>query len=188
MEIILGSASPRRKELLKQMGFDFSILISDVEEIFDPATPPENVASVLAKLKAQSLKNKLTPGQLLICCDTTVILNNEVLGKPKSKNEATETLRSLSGKRHEVISAVCMIYGDKTIEFKDSTSIEFKTLKEGEIDFYIAEYQPFDKAGSYGIQEWIGHIGIFKIEGSYTNVMGLPTQLLYKEIQKLKSV
>ena len=90
MEIILGSASPRRKELLKQMGFDFSILISDVEEIFDPATPPENVASVLAKLKAQSLKNKLTPGQLLICCDTTVILNNEVLGKPKSKNELVE--------------------------------------------------------------------------------------------------
>tara|TARA_B100001287_G_scaffold90943_1_gene76195 strand:+ start:496 stop:1062 length:567 start_codon:yes stop_codon:yes gene_type:complete len=188
MEIILGSASPRRKELLKQMGFDFSVLISDVEEIYDPATPPENVASVLAKLKAQSLKNKLAPGQLLICCDTTVILNNEVLGKPKSKNEATETLRSLSGKRHEVISAVCMIYGGETIEFKDSTTIEFKILSETEIDYYIGHYKPFDKAGSYGIQEWIGHIAISKIEGSYTNVMGLPTQLLYEEMQKLKSV
>ncbi len=188
MEIILGSASPRRKELLKQMGFDFRILISDVEEVYDPSTPPEDVASVLAKLKAQFLKNKLGPRQLLICCDTTVILNNEVLGKPESTNEAKNTLRSLSGKRHEVISAVCMVYGDKTIEFKDSTIIEFKTLNEGEIEYYINEYQPFDKAGSYGIQEWIGHIGISKIEGSYTNVMGLPTQLLYKEMEKLRSV
>jgi septum formation protein len=186
MEIILGSASPRRKELLKQMGFDFIVQISAVDEIYAPSTPAEEVASVLAKLKADALQNKLKTDQLLICCDTVVILNNEVLGKPKSTNEARETLSRLSGKRHEVISAVCMVYSGKTIQFKDSTSIEFKVLSATEIDYYISNYKPFDKAGSYGIQEWIGHIGVSKIEGSYTNVMGLPTQLLYQEIQKLK--
>lgn len=187
MEIILGSASPRRKELLKQMGFDFIVQISAVEEIYDPSTPAEEVASVLAKLKADALQSKLKTGQLLICCDTVVILNNQVLGKPKSTNEARETLTRLSGKRHEVISAVCMVYNGKIIEFKDSTSIEFKVLSATEIDYYVSNYKPFDKAGSYGIQEWIGHIGVSKIEGSYTNVMGLPTQLLYQEIQKIKA-
>lgn len=187
MEIILGSASPRRKELLKQMGFDFIVQISAVEEIYDPSTPAEEVASVLAKLKADALQNKLKTGQLLICCDTVVILNNQVLGKPKSTNEARETLTRLSGKRHEVISAVCMVYNGKIIEFKDSTSIEFKVLSATEIDYYVSNYKPFDKAGSYGIQEWIGHIGVSKIEGSYTNVMGLPTQLLYQKIQKIKA-
>ena len=187
MEIILGSASPRRKELLKQMGFDFSVQISAVEEIYDPSTPADEVASVLAKLKANALKKKLLPGQLLICCDTTVILNNEILGKPESTIEAKKTLKRLSGKRHEVISAVCIVYDGLNIEFKDSTTIHFKTLSETEIDYYIGNYKPFDKAGSYGIQEWIGHIAISKIEGSYTNVMGLPTQLLHQEIEKLKS-
>ena len=187
MEIILGSASPRRKELLKQMGFDFSVQISAVKEIYDPSTPADEVASVLAKLKANALKKKLLPGQLLICCDTVVIMNNKVLGKPESTIEAKETLKRLSGKRHEVISAVCIVYDGLTIEFKESTTIHFKTLSDTEIDYYIGNYKPFDKAGSYGIQEWIGHIAISKIEGSYTNVMGLPTQLLYQEIEKLKS-
>ena len=186
MEIILGSASPRRKELLKQMGFDFIVQISDVEEVYDPSTPADEVASVLAKLKADALKSNLHSEQLLICCDTVVIMNNEVLGKPESTIEAKETLKRLSGKKHEVISAVCLVHKGKTIEFKDSTHIEFKILSEAEIDHYILNYKPFDKAGSYGIQEWIGHVGVSKIEGSYTNVMGLPTQLLYQEIEKLK--
>lgn len=186
MEIILGSASPRRKELLKQMGFDFIVQISDVEEVYDPSTPADEVASVLAKLKADALKSNLHSEQLLICCDTVVIMNNEVLGKPESTIEAKETLKRLSGKKHEVISAVCLVHKGKTIEFKDSTRIEFKILSEAEIDHYILNYKPFDKAGSYGIQEWIGHVGVSKIEGSYTNVMGLPTQLLYQEIEKLK--
>tara|TARA_B100000524_G_scaffold132139_1_gene65634 strand:- start:29147 stop:29710 length:564 start_codon:yes stop_codon:yes gene_type:complete len=186
MEIILGSASPRRKELLKQMGFDFIVQISDVEEVYDPSTPAYEVASVLAKLKADALKSNLHSEQLLICCDTVVIMNNEVLGKPESTIEAKETLKRLSGKKHEVISAVCLVHKGKTIEFKDSTRIEFKILSEAEIDHYILNYKPFDKAGSYGIQEWIGHVGVSKIEGSYTNVMGLPTQLLYQEIEKLK--
>tara|TARA_B100001093_G_C26613172_1_gene921148 strand:+ start:129 stop:692 length:564 start_codon:yes stop_codon:yes gene_type:complete len=187
MEIILGSASPRRKELLKQMGFDFSIQISAVEEVYDPSTPANQVASVLAKLKADALKNNLFSGQLLICCDTVVIMNNKVLGKPQSTDEARDTLKKLSGAKHEVISAVCMVHNGKTIEFKDSTHIEFKVLSEAEIDHYINNYKPFDKAGSYGIQEWIGHIGVSKIEGSYTNVMGLPTHVLYQELQKLKN-
>ena len=187
MEIILGSASPRRKELLKQMGFDFIVQISDVEEVFDPSTPADEVASVLAKLKADAIKSNLHSEQLLICCDTVVIMNDEVLGKPESTYEAKETLKKLSGAKHEVISAVCMIHNGETIQFKDSTRIEFKILSEAEIDYYIHKYKPFDKAGSYGIQEWIGHIGVSNIEGSYTNVMGLPTQLLYQKIQKLKS-
>jgi septum formation protein len=114
-------------------------------------------------------------------------MNDEVLGKPESTIEAKETLKRLSGKKHEVISAVCMVYNGVTIEFKDSTIIHFKTLIEAEINYYITHYKPFDKAGSYGIQEWIGHIGVSNIEGSYTNVMGLPTQLLYQEIEKLKN-
>ncbi|MBL6667049.1 MAG: Maf family nucleotide pyrophosphatase [Crocinitomicaceae bacterium] len=187
MEIILGSASPRRKELLKQMGFDFSVQISAVKEIYDPSTPAKQVASVLAKLKADALKKTIKPGQLLICCDTVVIMNNEILGKPKSANDARDTLKRLSGTKHEVISAVCMVHNGKTIEFKDSTRIEFKLLSTTEIDYYVNNYKPFDKAGSYGIQEWIGHIAVSKIEGSYTNVMGLPTQVLYQEIEKLKN-
>ena len=169
------------------MGLDFSVQISAVEEIYDPSTPADEVASVLAKLKADALKSNLHSEQLLICCDTVVIMNDEVLGKPESTIEAKETLKRLSGKKHEVISAVCMVYNGDTIEFKDSTIIHFKTLIEAEINYYITHYKPFDKAGSYGIQEWIGHIGVSNIEGSYTNVMGLPTQLLYQEIEKLKN-
>jgi septum formation protein len=187
MEIILGSASPRRKQLLKQMGFDFIVKVSDVEEIYDPSTPATEVPVILAKLKADTLKIDLTPNQLLICCDTVVIENSEILGKPNNPQDAKDTLRRLSGKKHEVISAVCMILNEKTIQFKDSSSIQFIPLSNAQIDYYVTTYEPFDKAGSYGIQEWLGHIGVSSIDGSYTNVMGLPTQRLYQEIMRLSN-
>lgn len=185
MEIILGSASPRRKTLLKEMGFQFSVQISQVDERYDPSMKAADIAPYLAKLKANALRDKIKSEQLLICCDTVVIDENTILGKPNSYQEAIETVQKLSGKNHEVMSAVSMLYKGKSINFSASTRITFKEFTESEIAFYIKNYEPYDKAGSYGIQEWIGHIGVLKIEGSYTNVMGLPTQKLYEEIQKL---
>ena len=187
MELILGSASPRRKKLLKEMGFDFNVVIPDVAEVYNPDLETENVAPFLAKLKANYLKSGLYKDQLLICCDTVVINKGEILGKPLDSEDAFNTLKKLSGKQHYVMSAVCMVINDNMIEFKETTSIEFKALSNAEIEHYIEIYKPFDKAGSYGIQEWLGHIGISSIKGSYTNVMGLPTQRLYLEIMKLDS-
>ena len=187
MELILGSASPRRKKLLEEMGFDFNVVIPDVAEVYSPDLETENVAPFLAKLKANNLKSALYKDQLLICCDTVVINKGEILGKPLDFEDAFNTLKKLSGKKHYVMSAVCMVINDNMIQFKETTSIEFKALSNYEIEHYIETYKPFDKAGSYGIQEWLGHIGISSIKGSYTNVMGLPTQRLYLEIMKLDS-
>ncbi len=187
MEIILGSGSPRRKELLKQLGFEFSVMISDIDESFDSLMPAADVAPFLAKLKSNALKESIGADQLLICCDTVVIESNKILGKPQDVSEASRTLIQLSGKKHKVMSAVCLVYNNQVIEFNDTTEIEFKVFSTEEIDYYIKAYEPYDKAGSYGIQEWIGHIGAIKIEGSYTNVMGLPTHKLYQEIKKLKA-
>ena len=187
MEIILGSASPRRKELLKQMGFEFQISVSQVDEKYESSMPAVDVAPYLAQLKANALKESITADQLLICCDTVVIENNQILGKPINENEAIQTLQRLSGKKHQVMSAVCMVYNNQIISFKETTEIEFKVLSLEEIEHYIKTYEPYDKAGSYGIQEWISHIGALRIEGSYTNVMGLPTHRLYQEIKKLKA-
>jgi septum formation protein len=187
MELILGSASPRRKKLLKEMGFNFKVIIPDVAEVYSPDLETEYVAPFLAQLKANYLKSGLDRDQLLICCDTVVIYKDEILGKPNDSRDAFRTLTKLSGKKHYVMSAVCMVINDKMIEFKETTSIEFKTLSNTEIEHYIKNHKPFDKAGSYGIQEWLGHIGVSSIQGSYTNVMGLPTQRLYLEIMKLSN-
>lgn len=184
MNIILGSGSPRRKSLLKEMGYSFQVIISNVDESFDPNMNVYEVAPYLARLKADSLLHEMNPNQLLICCDTVVIQNGVILGKPQDQMEAEKTLQQLSNSSHEVMSAVCMHHKGKWNCFHEITQIEFQELNYEDIKYYIQEFKPLDKAGSYGIQEWIGLIAIKKITGSYTNVIGLPTQLLYNALNK----
>mgnify|MGYP001261742775 CR=1 FL=1 len=186
MRIILGSGSPRRKFLLEEMGYSFDVMISHADESFDSKMDVYNVAPFLANKKAKSLLNHIEGNNILICCDTVVIFQNSILGKPKNANEAFETIQRLSGNAHEVVSAVSLVYGKQWIEFHETTQIVFNEIKVEEIQYYIDKFNPFDKAGSYGIQEWIGLIAAKEIKGSYTNVIGLPTQRLHIELQKLQ--
>ena len=182
MKIILGSGSPRRKSLLKEMGYSFEIQISDAEESYDEQMNVYEVAPYLARLKADSLIKQIDSRQVLICCDTVVIHNGAVIGKPANSEEAKSIIKSLSGESHEVMSAVAMFHDGKWMEFHEVTQIQFDKLTSEDIDHYVNAFKPFDKAGSYGIQEWIGLIGITKISGSYTNVIGMPTQKLYNAL------
>ena len=183
-KIILASTSPRRQQLLKDMGLSFVVRSFDVEETYPKSLPNIEIPEYLAKLKAQPFKGTLNQGELLISADTIVCMDNHVLGKPKGKGEATKILLQLSGKKHQVITGVCLMSAKKQHTFHAITNVFFKELSKHEIDYYIENYKPFDKAGAYGIQEWIGYIGINHIEGSFYNVMGLPVQKLYEEIQK----
>ena len=181
--IILGSASPRRKELFSQFGLEFSVLTLDIEETFPVNLSNEQIAMYLARLKADNFKfNELPPNTLLITADTIVCFNNEIMNKPADHNEAISMLTLLSGNRHEVITGICIRTAAKIHCFYDLTEVYFNALSAQEIDYYINNYKPFDKAGAYGIQEWIGNIAIQRIDGSYTNVVGLPTQKLYSEL------
>ncbi len=182
--IILASASPRRQQFLKDLGLSYSLKLKSVEEVYPENLTPKEIAIYLAKLKAKAFEESLRPNDLLITGDTIVCLNKEVLGKPKDAAQAKEMLLNLSGKKHQVISSVCLKSNLKTVSFYDSTNVFFKELSLAEIDFYIENFSPFDKAGAYGIQEWIGKIGVEKIEGSYFTVMGMPVHLLYKELLK----
>lgn len=178
-KIILGSGSPRRKELLAALGYSFEVRTKDTDESYPTTMSREEVPTFLAKQKAAALLSELNEDELLICADTVVILNNQILGKPANKEEATKMLNLLSGKTHKVISGVFI--GDLKQEeiFSETTEVTFNTLTENQINYYIENYQPFDKAGSYGIQEWIGFIGVASITGTYANVMGLPTNKLF---------
>ena len=186
MNIILGSNSPRRKELLAALGFEFTTLNPDIDESFSDEIPVEKVAEYLAEQKAKALENQIQKDDLLICSDTVVIINNEILGKPTDAQNAFEILRQLSGNTHKVITGVALKSINKTTIFSAETIVSFTDLSDEKIRFYIENFQPFDKAGSYGIQDWIGLIGVKKIEGSYTNVMGLPTCELYEAILNFK--
>ena len=181
--IILGSKSPRRKELLEGLGITFETRTKNVEETFPSDIEQYEVAGYLAEKKASAFTNELTETDIIITSDTIVLCNGEILGKPKDKQDAFEMLTKLSGKSHQVITGVCLKSTKKTDIFSDTTTVWFKPLTSEEINYYIEKYKPFDKAGSYGIQEWIGYVGIEKIEGTYFNVMGLPVNLLYKKIQ-----
>ncbi len=183
-KIILGSASPRRQQFLKDLGVSYSLQLKPVEEVYPKNLKPEEVAIYLAELKAKAFEKNLGLNDLLITGDTIVCLNKKVLGKPKNSAEAKEMLLNLSGKEHQVISSVCLKSTLKTVSFYDSTKVFFKELAPTEIDFYIENFSPLDKAGAYGIQEWIGKIGVEKIEGSYFTVMGMPVHLLYSELLK----
>jgi septum formation protein len=181
--IILGSASPRRKQLLAELGIDFAIKTTRKEEHYPEQLDGSEIAKFLAKQKADFILEELSGNFLLITIDTIVVKKNEILHKPKDKNDAKKILKNLSGKSHKVISGVCIKSKIKEIVFSSITEVCFSNLSDSEINYYIERHKPFDKAGSYGIQEWIGAIGIEKINGSYNNVVGLPTSELY---QKLK--
>ncbi len=184
-DIILASQSPRRQQLLKDMGINFRIILKDVEENYPETLSISKVPIYLAKLKADAFTNEdLNINSIVITADTIVSINNIVLGKPKDAENAYEMLKSISGKKHEVITGVCLKSKTKTTSFASYSDVYFRELSDEEIYYYIKNYKPFDKAGAYGIQEWIGYIGIEKIEGSYYNVMGLPTQKLYLELNK----
>lgn len=180
---ILASKSPRRQELLKSLGINFQVITKEVDEIFPGFLSKEQIPVFLAELKAKCFLKDLKKNDLLITADTIVWFNGEVLGKPANRKEAIETLQKLSGHEHQVISGVSLTSVKKQKSFFSITNVMFKQLSLPEIEYYVYEYKPFDKAGAYGIQEWIGYIGITHIEGSFYNVMGLPVQQLYTEIQ-----
>lgn len=182
-QLILGSKSPRRQELLSGMGFDFQVRTKDTDEEYPADLPLKEVPVYLAELKALALLEELKIGEVLITSDTIVLLENEILGKPTSPENAKEMLQKLSAKKHEVITGVHLKSLDKSFSFAVSTKVFFKTLTSENIDFYVENYKPFDKAGAYGIQEWIGFIGIERIEGSYFNVVGLPVSELWDALR-----
>lgn len=183
--IILASASPRRQYLIKDLGLNFEVKTKEVEEVYPDHLKGKDIALYLAELKANAFSDDEIPDNaILIAADTIVCLNDEVLTKPENYDDAFRILTSLSGKKHEVISGVCLRSLKKTISFYATTEVYFKDLSHEEIHHYIENYKPFDKAGAYGIQEWIGYIGIERISGSFYNVMGLPIQRLYEELLK----
>ena len=182
-DVVLGSQSPRRKELLKDMGLNFKIKICDEKESYPEDLKAEDIAKFIAKQKADFLLKELSGNYLLITVDTIVLKNNKLLNKPKNKHDAIRILKDLSGIAHNVISGVCIKSIKKEVIFSCITKVQFNNLSESEINYYINKYKPYDKAGSYGIQEWIGTIGVKQIHGSFNNVVGLPTAELY---QKLK--
>ena len=181
-DIILGSSSPRRKQLLNEMKIDFSIKESQKKESYPKKLKGKNIAEFLSKKKANIISKKLRGNYLLITADTIVIQNNKILHKPKNIDEAKEILNKLSGKKHRVITGFCIKSDKKEIVSSSETKVFFNRLTEEEITYYITKMEPFDKAGSYGIQEWIGHVGVKKIEGSYNNVVGLPTSEVYQKL------
>jgi len=186
--LILASASPRRISLLKELNLTFECIPLDVDEVFPADLEDHEVARFLARLKAEAFPiEKLTPKSILITADTIVCLNDEVIGKPDDREHAIEMLQKLSGQMHKVITGVCLRSHDKESIFSNETDVYFRKLTDEEIIYYVDQFKPFDKAGAYGIQEWIGYIGIEKIEGSYFNVMGLPVQQLYIELKKFIS-
>ncbi|NQU79969.1 MAG: septum formation protein Maf [Bacteroidetes bacterium] len=183
--ILLASKSPRRHYLLKELGIDFEPVDNfQDDESYPEEMPIEDIPVFLAKKKANNINELLDENSILITADTIVWCNNSVLNKPDSYDEAYQMLNSLSGNKHTVITGVCLRSAEKETTFIATTDVFFTKLSDSEIDYYLRKFKPFDKAGAYGIQEWIGYIGIEKIEGSYYNVMGLPIQKVYKELKK----
>ena len=182
--IILASASPRRRELLSGLGVSFETLcLPGIDESFPDSLPANEVAEYISVKKAEAYKQQMQTNQLIITADTVVVSENRILGKPHSRENAVEMLRFLSGKTHHVITGVTILTTDKQKTFSVSTDVTFADITDEEIYHYIDRYQPMDKAGAYGIQEWIGFIAVESISGSYFNVMGLPIQRLYQELK-----
>ena len=183
--IILGSNSPRRRELLAGLDLDFEVkVIPGLEEHYPTNLQPEEIPVFLAKQKAAAYIPTLPEKTLLITADTIVWNRNEVIGKPKNREDAIQMLQSLSGHEHHVVTGVCLTTTEKQKAFSVISAVKFATLTNEEIGYYVDKYQPFDKAGAYGIQEWIGYVGVESINGSFYNVMGLPVQRLYQELKK----
>lgn len=184
--IILASGSPRRKELLSGLGIDYEVkLLPNIDESYPDTLTGEKIPIYIAREKAAAYQPQMHVDELIITADTIVWIDHEVLGKPAFEEEAREMLRKLSGKTHQVITGVCLTTSEKQQAFATTSEVTFASLTEEEIDHYVTHYRPMDKAGAYGIQEWIGYIGVESIKGSYFNVMGLPVQRLYRELLKL---
>lgn len=187
-KIYLASKSPRRNELLRGMGFDFEVMPTNVKEAYPSDLSPTEVAEYLSALKLSTIDfQKFPKGSLFIACDTIVVVGDEILGKPKDADDAYRMLRLLSGREHEVISGLTVMTEAKKLTKHRTTKVKFRELLDDEIDYYIENYRPFDKAGAYGVQEWIGYVGIEYIDGSYYNVMGLPTQLLWQMLAEIQN-
>ena len=185
-KVILASGSPRRRELLSGLVIDYTIkVLPDVNEAYPETLKGEDIPLYIAREKAEAYLKGIESDELIITADTIVWLDNEVLGKPTDERQAKVMLRMLSGKTHHVITGVCLTTSEFQKSFTTTTEVTFAKLSEEEIDYYVEKYRPLDKAGAYGIQEWIGFVGVEAINGSYFNVMGLPIQRLYKELAKL---
>lgn len=183
--LILASNSPRRKELLAGIDTEFEIrVLPEIDETYPETLPHEEIAEYLARKKAAAYLPNLKEKELLITADTVVLLNGEILGKPADEEDARRMLRALSGQVHRVITGVCLTSGDKQVSFSDTARVTFGELQEEEIDYYVTAYRPMDKAGAYGVQEWIGYMGVERIEGSYYNVMGLPIYKVHRELKR----
>lgn len=181
--LILASNSPRRKEIMHNAGFEFSVKVIPTDEAFPADMPVEEVPAFLARNKAECFRKKLS-NEIVLCADTVVVVENEIINKPNDAEDARRMLRLLSNRMHRVITGVCIMTEAETITLADTTHVSFKALSDWEIEYYIHKCQPFDKAGSYGVQDFIGMIGIDKIEGSFYTVMGLPIHRVYQELEK----
>ena len=186
VKYVLASNSPRRKELLAGLGLQFQVRVIDgIDESYPADLPASEVAQYIALKKADAYRASMAPDELIITADTVVIVGSEILGKPKDEADAVRMLRALSGRTHQVTTGVCLLSASKQSVFSVTTHVTFKQLTDAEIHHYVTTYRPFDKAGAYGIQEWIGYIGVTGLNGSYYNVMGLPVQRIYTELQKM---
>ena len=183
--IILASNSPRRRELLGGLGIDYEVrVLSDIDESYPATLPVADIAEFIAAKKADAYRATMADNELIITADTVVICGDEVMGKPTDEADACRMLRQLSGRVHHVTTGVCLTISQQQRRFSVTTEVTFKQLSDEEINYYVTRYRPFDKAGAYGIQEWIGYIGCTGLNGSYYNVMGLPVQRIYQELLK----
>lgn len=180
--IILASKSPRRSQLLKEAGIPFTVKAKDVDESFPADLPSEQVAEFIAKKKASASLDLIGPNDILLTADSIVVLDDEIYEKPKDYADAVRILTKLSGSVHQVITGVCMLSQNKEVVFSSISNVHIETLSSQEIEYYVKNFEPYDKAGSYAIQEWIGLCKISKIEGTYTNIMGLPVDRVYQEL------
>jgi septum formation protein len=187
-KIILASQSPRRRQLLEWAEIPFDVIVKPIDETFPEGMPAEEVAIHIAYNKAEAVRRSLTENKKLpiLAADTIVVLKNKIIGKPRDRNDSISILTSLSGNKHKVITGVVILSGHRTISFADTTEVKFYPLTNQEIEFYVDKYKPYDKAGAYAIQEWIGVIGIKSIDGDFYNVMGLPVSRVVKELSKIK--
>jgi septum formation protein len=185
-KLILASGSPRRQQFFKDLDLDFEIRLKEIEEIYPPELKAEEITNYLAELKAKAFEGELKENEILITSDTIVWFNDKALGKPKDAQDAFAILKSLSNATHKVITSVCFKTVVNTSVLFEITKVTFNDLSDEAIQYYIDNYKPFDKAGAYGIQEWIGFVGVSKIEGSYANVMGMPTDKVYEYLMNLE--
>lgn len=185
-KVYLASQSPRRRELLAGMGVDFEVIKTDVEETYDPSWSPEQIVMHLSKLKMSPIDmSQYDSSSIFITCDTIVVINGEIAGKPKDEEDAKRMLHALSGNTHTVYSGLTVATPEKQLTDYRATDVVFETLSDEMIQYYIDHYRPYDKAGSYGVQEWIGRVGIREVHGSFYNVMGLPTRLLWVMLEEV---